>query len=594
MAQAHSQRSVLRFFAARMWQHKYKCLAMAFLNVLWGFGEAYTPYLLKLVVDTLHSYGDQRAAGASLVWWFLGGIVGLMLAKHFVQRVTDILTEGYIGPIIQGDIRMSMISYAMGHSYDYYQRNLTGSVANKINQVAESFQRMYEGLEHWIVPVMWSFLFSIIILWQTHPMCAVLVMVWLVVSIGLSSWLSVYGIDYSRKHARTVNLLIGNIVNVLQNIFTVKMFARNKRELEYLGSLQRKEIDAVCTLEWFLLRVRVALSLTCIGLLAGLIVFLLHAWQQGVITVGDVTFVLTTCFNMFNTIWWISSHSAKLYKEYGIASQAYEVMSEPHQIVDTENAGKIKVTKGEIVFDKVDFRYKGNAAIFKKLSTTIRAGEKIGLVGYSGSGKTSFVHLIMRFFDLKSGSIRIDGQDISQVTQNSLRRQIALIPQEPMMFARPVKENLAYGRPDASDREMTRAVRQAHADQFIRKLPARYETVLGERGTNLSGGQRQRLAIARAILKDAPILILDEATSALDSITEKHIQESLEDLMKNRTAIVIAHRLSTLQNMDRLLVFENGSIIEEGTHKELVSKKDGYYARLWKMQVGGVIPDKSE
>lgn len=588
MAHAQHQTSVLRFFFKLIWQHKYKCLAMSILNIAWGLGEAFTPYLLKLVIDALNSPEGARAAAVNTVWWLMVGIVALMFIKHTVQRITDVLTEGYIGPQIQGDIRLNMLEYAMGHSYRYYQKHLSGSIADRIDQVAQSFQKMYEGWEHWIMPVMWSFVFSIIILWQTHVVCALMVLAWLVVSMVLSAWLSVNGVIYARDHAMALNKLIGNMVNVVQNIFTVKMFAQQQGEKRFIGKLQQKEIDAVCSLEWFLLRVRTVLSLTCICLLGGLMWFLLYGWQEGFITVGDITLVLTTCFNMLNTIWWLSSHLTKLYKEYGISKQAFRVMSKPHQIMNIPGAKKLAVKKGEIVFNDVHFNYKHNPEIFEHLTLTIKAGEKVGLVGFSGSGKSTFVHLIMRFFDVSRGSISIDGQDISKVTQDSLRKQIALIPQEPMLFARTVTDNLKYAAPDASPQKVKAAVRKAHAD-FIDNLPYGFDTVLGERGANLSGGQRQRLAIARAILKDAPVLILDEATSALDSVTERYIQESLDKLMKGRTAIVIAHRLSTLQNMDRLLVFEDGMIVEQGTHAQLLDKGD-HYARLWQMQVGGVLP----
>lgn len=588
MNHAQHETSVLRFFFKLIWQHKYKCLMMSVLNIAWGLGEAFTPYLLKMVIDTLNSPEGAREAVVTSVWWLMVSIVALMFVKHTVQRVTDILTEGYIGPQIQGEIRLNMLEYAMGHSYRYYQKHLSGSIADRIDQVAQSFQKMYEGWEHWIMPVLWSFVFSIAILWQTHVVCALMVLAWLVVSMVLSAWLSVNGVLYARDHAKALNKLIGNIVNVVQNMFTVKMFAQQKSEVHFIGRLQKKEIDAIASLEWFLLRVRTVLSLTCIGLLGGLMWFMLHGWQQGFITVGDITLVLTTCFNMLNTIWWLSSHLTKLYKEYGISKQAFRVMSKPHHIVNMRGAKKLQVKKGEIVFDDVHFNYKGNPEIFEGVSLTIKGGEKVGLVGFSGSGKSTFVHLIMRFFDVSQGSISIDGQNVSRVTQDSLRTQIALIPQEPMLFARTVNENLKYAAPHATDNELQRAVTRANAD-FVESLPFGYDTILGERGANLSGGQRQRLSIARAILKDAPILILDEATSALDSVTERYIQDSLDQLMKKRTAIVIAHRLSTLQNMDRLLVFDNGAIVEQGTHEELLEKGD-HYARLWQMQVGGILP----
>ncbi len=258
-----------------------------------------------------------------------------------------------------------------------------------------------------------------------------------------------------------------------------------------------------------------------------------------------------------------------------------------------EKIKKIKVTKGKIQFQKVHFQYENAARLFSDKSVTIQPGQKVGLVGYSGSGKTTFVNLILRLYDIQSGHILIDGQNIATVTQESLRKEIALIPQDPTLFHRSLMENIRYGQPEATDEDVMVAAQKAHAHEFIMNLPDGYHTLVGERGIRLSGGQRQRVAIARAILKNAPILILDEATSALDSITEAQIQESLAILMGGRTTLVIAHRLSTLLNMDRLLIFDQGKVIEDGTHKSLIEKK-GLYQSLWKAQVGGFLPDTVE
>ena len=278
-------------------------------------------------------------------------------------------------------------------------------------------------------------------------------------------------------------------------------------------------------------------------------------------------------------------------KAVGRCKQSLNSLLVPLEIHDKPDAVNLNANHGQIIFDNVKFHYKGTEPLFHNKSVRIKAGQKIGLVGYSGSGKSTFVNLILRLHDVTDGAILIDGQDIRDVTQDSLRANIAMISQDPSLFHRSLMENICYGRIDATDEEVIEAAKKAHAHEFIIKLPQAYESLVGERGVKLSGGQRQRIAIARAILKNAPILILDEATSQLDSITESLIQESLWELMQGKTTIVIAHRLSTLLNMDRILVFEQGKIVADGTHKELLTKK-GLYKTLWEAQVGGFLPDK--
>ena len=288
-------------------------------------------------------------------------------------------------------------------------------------------------------------------------------------------------------------------------------------------------------------------------------------------------------------VWVIADRAPELFQSFGIAKQALSVMEDPQDLLDPMDAVDLSITHGEIAFENVSFCY-GEKKIFEDTNLRIGAGEKVGLVGYSGAGKSTFVNLILRFFPLGKGRILIDGQDIATVTLESLRGFVALIPQDPILFHRSLGENIRYGRVGASQSEVIAAAKLAHCDEFIRKCARGYRTLVGERGTKLSGGEKQRIAIARAMLFKAPILILDEATSALDSVTEKYIQESLEELMANRTTIVVAHRLSTLSKMDRILVFDQGKIIEQGTHQELLNK-NGHYARMWQMQAGGFLPN---
>lgn len=277
----------------------------------------------------------------------------------------------------------------------------------------------------------------------------------------------------------------------------------------------------------------------------------------------------------------------------GTCNQALSIIQQPHEVIDSPNARPLQVTRGEIQFDRVFFQYANNKPLFKNLEIKINPGEKVGLVGYSGGGKSTFIKLILRLIDIQSGNILIDNQGITEVTKHSLRTQIGTIPQEPELFHRTIMENIKFARMDASDEDVIEAAKKARCHDFIMELPEQYQALVGERGVKLSGGQKQRIAIARAFLKNAPILILDEATSSLDSMTEREIHEVLHQVMENKTTIVIAHRLSTLKDMDRILVFVNGEIVEDGALNALLENKDSHFYKLWKMQAEGFIPSVS-
>ncbi len=338
---------------------------------------------------------------------------------------------------------------------------------------------------------------------------------------------------------------------------------------------------------------RTVLGLNGLFLIFSMIFLLLYYWAHHYITIGDFTQIGMQMFWLLGWIWFVSFQMSVFARELGTVNDALNLVTKGHDITDEAAAKQLTVTQGNIQFEHVTFSYQKKRIVFQDLNVTIPAGQRVGLVGFSGSGKSTFVNLILRFYDIQSGRILIDNQDIANVSQDSLREQIAMIPQDPTLFHRTLMENIRYGRVDASDEEVVAAAKLAHCEEFIEKLDAGYASLVGERGIKLSGGQRQRIAIARAILKNAPILILDEATSSLDTVTEKLIQESLHTVMQNRTTIVIAHRLSTLADMDRILVFHKGKIVEDGSQEELLNSS-GHFATLWKMQTNGFLPDAAQ
>jgi ATP-binding cassette subfamily B protein len=321
--------------------------------------------------------------------------------------------------------------------------------------------------------------------------------------------------------------------------------------------------------------------------------FLLRGFKQGSVTPGDFVLLTTINIAIIGDLWQLSRNIIKFSEYSGNIKQGLSVVLAPHDIQDKTDATVLSLTKGQITFDDVTFHYKHTNPLFKNLSLTIEPGQKVGLVGYSGGGKTTFANLVLRLYEVTDGCIRIDGQAIQNVTQDSLHAHIGMIPQDPSLFHRTLMENIRYGNMEATDADVREAAKRAHAHDFIVNLPDGYASLVGERGVKLSGGQRQRIAIARAILKNAPILFLDEATSQLDSMTERDIQDSLWTLMQDKTTIVIAHRLSTLLHMDRILVFDRGKIVEDGTHEQLLNNT-GLYKTLWDTQVGGFLPDTKD
>jgi ATP-binding cassette subfamily B protein len=396
-------------------------------------------------------------------------------------------------------------------------------------------------------------------------------------------------IPKSTKNAAADSRTTGHFSDIVSNILTVKMFGTGKREIiEFEKTTHEQEqLRFTAWLQqgfWNSLFQAISIGAFNIVIIAASV----WLWANGTITAGAIVLVQVYVVTIFNIVWTISKNIVRASSALTDAQEMVAIFEQEPDVQDAMRPKRIKVTQGEIVFRNVSFGYEDDGTIFENLSFTITPGERVAFVGHSGAGKTTVTKLLLRFADVSKGVILIDGNDIAKVRQDELRSSIAYVPQDPVLFHRSIRDNIAYGKPNATDEEVISAATRARAHEFIERLKRGYNTMVGERGVKLSGGERQRVAIARAMLKDAPILVLDEATSSLDSISERYIQEALAELMQGRTTIVIAHRLSTIQGMDRIIVFGKGGIAEEGTHDVLLAQ-GGVYAALWNSQRGGFV-----
>ncbi len=564
-------------------------LIIFFSSLVWALEATVWPYLFQIIVDILTATDSDRAsAWPSLITPLIYGL-SLWIGIDAGYRIQGFALATVI-PRMEANIRMTMFDHIQQHSPNYFNNRLAGELANKISDMTFHVSSVLQLILTNIIPGICALFLSIFFFANINSFF----------SYVLTGWLSFYLLTcllftkkcthYENSYGSARSLLLGKIVDSLTNNFAVNLFHRFHFEKGIIAPFQKDERAKNKTAKQYVEGMRLVLSLITV-ILGGIGIngFMFYYWINNLISTGEVVQIFNTTLNLALILTVINNSLPLLFQSLGISKQALTVMNDPKDVVDPPDAKPLIVTKGEIVFDKVSFQYEKNR-IFQNKDVRIRGGEKVGLVGYSGGGKSTFIGLILRFYGVEKGRILIDNQDLSKITLESLRKQVALIPQDPILFHRTLKENILYGRPTASDEEVFRAAEFAHCDKFIKKFPDGYNTYVGERGSKLSGGERQRIAIARALLSNAPILILDEATSALDSVTERYIQDSLKKLMKNRTSIVAAHRLATLSQMDRILVFEKGRIVEEGTHTSLMAI-NGHYAKLWDMQACGLLPE---
>ncbi|TQF70862.1 ABC transporter ATP-binding protein [Pseudoalteromonas luteoviolacea] len=495
-------------------------------------------------------------------------------------------------------IRWLSHRYLLKQSMEFYQDEFAGRIATKVMQTSLAIREAVMKLLDVLVYIAVYFGATLILIGSSDPRLLAPLLIWLAFYIILQIYFVPRLKSVASEQADARSEMTGRIVDSYTNISTVKLFSYTRREEDYAKSSMNlfmtpvyKQMRLVTSLNVSIQTINYML----VFLIAGLSLYL---WADSAITTGAIAVAVSLSLRLNGMSQWIMWEISSLFENIGTVADGMNTLSKPVSVKDPTTTNELQVTSGAIHFDNLDFAYKKqdqntSTSIFEDLTLKIKSGEKIGLVGRSGAGKSTLVNLLLRFYDLDNGKITIDGQDISHVTQESLRRHIAMVTQDTALLHRSVRDNVLYGRPEASDEDLLEAIKQAQALDFINELEDSYgntglDAKVGERGVKLSGGQRQRIAIARVLLKNAPILILDEATSALDSESEIAIQKSLNNLMKNKTVIAIAHRLSTIAKMDRLVVIDQGKIVEQGTHQELLNKQ-GIYAKLWAHQTGGFI-----
>lgn len=563
------------------------CFAMIGMTISTIVASFVGPYIISQLLNQLQ---DGHITLNGSMPYIIAYTVAQIYGQIIAWRINLFLTWT-METAAQRDLYQRIFSALTSQSLTFHSNRFGGALVSQTTKLIGSFERFWDTLIWQVVPSITSVLAATVILsfffWQYAVFLFVLSVVFASVVILGSRFLA----KYNKEEAQASTATNAYVADVVTNVMTVKSHGHEDEELKRLterATFWRGK--SLASMRGFL-TVSSSYSILLATLNIGTLIAAIWASEHHLISLGTVYLCLSYTLVVGRQLWEINGIMRSYNRVIGDAYDMTEILNLTPSIVD-KNSKKMVVKKGEIVFDNVSFTHPGNdETLFEKFFLTVKAGERIGLVGHSGSGKTTLTKLLLRFIDIDSGSIKIDDQDISKVTQESLRKNIAYVPQEPLLFHRSLRENISYAKAGASDEEIIAAAKQANAMEFIEKLPDGLDTMVGERGVKLSGGQRQRIVIARAILKDAPILLLDEATSALDSESEKLIQDALETLMKGRTSIVIAHRLSTISKLDRIIVLEDGVIKEEGRHADLLKKREGIYKKLWSHQSGGFMED---
>ncbi len=589
----HPPSGLLRFYTYFIKQFRVGIAAKMATTAIGAGLDSLLPIFLGLVVNlvTETTRGDMFTTHGPLLLI----MAALILVRPLVWTL-DILTHFHaVTPSFVDRIRWQSHWHVMRQSWTFFQNDFAGRVANKVMQSGEALEMSFMQL----VDAVWYALVFIIVamfvLAGQSPVYALPLVTWLLLYVVLMAWFMPLISRQSARLSEEKSIVTGRVVDCYTNVQTLKTFASSAREDAYVSDALEGHAHEFRQLMRIFSRMWITLFVINALLMVGTAWIVLDGWNRGALSNGEVITIIPFIWQIVNISGWILDVASNIFRNIGNVRDSMETIAKPLTMNDKPDAETIKVSKGEIVYENVSFNYwKGEKGqVIDDFNLTIKSGEKVGLIGRSGAGKSTLVSLLLRLFDVEKGRVLIDGQDVRDVSQDSLRHVIGLVSQDTSLLHRSIRENIKYGKPDASDAEMIAAAKQAHVHDVVEELSDRdgrsgYDAQVGERGVKLSGGQRQRVAIARVLLKNAPILLLDEATSALDSEVEAAIQEQLQELMRDKTVIAIAHRLSTIAAMDRLVVMDKGQVVEQGTHAELL-KTGGHYAQLWARQSGGFL-----
>lgn len=585
-------KDVLGAFWNGLKPQRWKLLTMALSLLAANVVIIITPIFYKHFFDVITAGGNTPSVVKNLfqIIIFIGLLHGLFWLLYRVAEFCNNIFQ----PMSMANLKQQAYNHLIEHSYGFFSNNFTGSLVQRVNRFGRAFERLSDNLVWNLLPLLTRVSSVLVVLFFINKWIDLVVFIWIAVFLSFNIVFSRWKLKYDIKAAEMDSRATGFLADTITNQNTVVLFNGTSREKGGYKNVTGQQA-ALQRFRWNLdgvvNGVQGALSF---GIEFLLFYYAIKYWSLGIITVGVFVLLQAYAGNLIDQLWGFTRIVRDMYEAYADAKEMVEIMKLPHEIVDAPMATELKAAKGQIEFKNVHFRFNETRKVLENINLVVKPGESLALIGPSGAGKTTFVKLLLRLYVPTSGHILINGQEISQVTQESLRKNISMVPQDPILFHRTLAENIAYGKPEATIAQIKKAAKLAHCDEFIKNLPQGLETFVGERGIKLSGGERQRVAIARAILKNAPILILDEATSSLDSHSEMLIQDALSTLMVGKTTIVIAHRLSTIQKMDRIIVVDNGIIIEEGSHSDLLAREYSLYKKLWTLQAGGFLAEDDD